>query len=253
MNVQQEAVAVWLFLESRGEKPTRGLVGRFLRDRGLKFTDRALIGYLQPYARAAHEFRTDDARLPHGKTSTNARTPHDSRTDSARVPPVLRAHNKVSLVTNAPSELTVTSLPSAPTEQPARADLKRLRPAIAVVDFGVLESQVELVIANDAGPKTGTIAIGKVNRLRAALFASGLKYGQAALERGIEVAATKGVGMRYAIGVMRNFDPAEVAAIKRALPDECEPGFMWPDPYENGGKSFMPEIFANEPDAVATC
>ena len=136
MNAQQEAVALYKFLESRGFKPSVRSIGCSLRLQGLSFTEANLRSWLKSFV--ASPTRAD--AVPTHETSTNDAVP----TQPDAKPTRLRAHNKVSLPSNiAPSEpgTVVELFPDAPkpppkpdrrspAEQEADLTLSRLRPVI---------------------------------------------------------------------------------------------------------------------------
>lgn len=73
VNPQQEAVALWQFLESRGAKPSIRQVGRLLRSEfKLHFTEGQLRGWLNPFRRDADAVPTQESR-------TNEALPTQSR------------------------------------------------------------------------------------------------------------------------------------------------------------------------------
>lgn len=67
MNAQQEAVALWKFLEGRGFAPSVRSIGRALRDQGLKFRDQDLHGWLSQFREAAGKQR--EAKNEHAGSS----------------------------------------------------------------------------------------------------------------------------------------------------------------------------------------
>jgi len=105
MNVQQEAVALFRFLEERGFDPSVRSIGKMLRAQKLGFRDADLRAWLKPF------IERRDAAGPQAA----APGPHESLTGAAPGPqvaatgPRLRAHPKVSLVSN--SRDSIESLP----------------------------------------------------------------------------------------------------------------------------------------------
>lgn len=97
MSAQQEAVALYCYLEGRGFKPSVRSVGRALRDQGLKFTDTDLRAWLAPFRRSA------DA-APTQKSSTNDAAPTQDRRSYAR-------EKEVSLVSKTPTSVVSRGKP----------------------------------------------------------------------------------------------------------------------------------------------
>ena len=87
---------------------------------------------------------------------------------------------------------------------------QRFTPEVPESDFDADEPEVALVIANDAAEnKTGTIAESKVRGLRYKLAKARDKHGLDAFRRGLQVAISEGMPAKYAIGVMRRYQPGE--------------------------------------------
>lgn len=73
MNTQQEAVALFKFLESRGFKPSVRSIARALRDQKVVFDDKALRLWLKPFYRGA------TAPLPQKSSTITAGAPQPHR------------------------------------------------------------------------------------------------------------------------------------------------------------------------------
>jgi hypothetical protein len=92
MNAQQEAVALFKFLEGRGFEPSVRCIGRILRDPSIKLkcTESELRKWLKNFVASATQQR---------RTSTQETSTNDApRRNADASPTQLRAHNKVSLV-----------------------------------------------------------------------------------------------------------------------------------------------------------
>lgn len=94
MNAQQEAVALWKFLEGRGLRPSVRSIGRALRDHGLKFREDTLRKWLAPFAVAS---RTQPAKKRDAQNEHAGRNNDDNGTQAGR--DFARA-DKVSLISN---------------------------------------------------------------------------------------------------------------------------------------------------------
>lgn len=79
MNAQQEAVALWKFLESRGFRPSIRSVGRALRDQKVRFREADLYRWLEPFqSREASRKQSPDD--PEAKIEiTGSSTPEDGK------------------------------------------------------------------------------------------------------------------------------------------------------------------------------
>lgn len=94
----------------------------------------------------------------------------------------------------------------------------RFRPGVVTVVFADADEQlVTRLIANVAAKnKTGEISNSRVLNLRAQLHDALKKFGHDAWRHGCEISAGKGLGVDYAIGVMRNYRPGEGAHSARS-------------------------------------
>ncbi len=72
MNAQQEAVALWRFVESRGAKPTFRQVAGMLRSWGLRFRDEDLVAWLKPL-RAVSRKQAGNKKHARGQQTGNER------------------------------------------------------------------------------------------------------------------------------------------------------------------------------------
>lgn len=127
MNPQQEAIALWRYIESRGQKPTHRIVASVLRSWGLKFRECDLNAWLKPF-RVVSRKQMGNAPETSGKQKTRTRETNGKRPGNAPVTLrlFLRARAaKVSLVTNAvPSDDSLRSSSSAQPAVPAKPTRK---------------------------------------------------------------------------------------------------------------------------------
>lgn len=139
MNAQQEAVALYRYLEGRGFKPSVRSIGAMLRVQKISFTDTSLRAWLKDFAAAP----TQPTAEPPQKSSTNDAPPPQADAN----PPRLRAHDKVSLVSKKvtpspsrpkPLRLVVDPPPDrrTPAEREADRAIAIMRPAIESVLAG---------------------------------------------------------------------------------------------------------------------
>jgi hypothetical protein len=118
MNAQQEAVALFKFLESRGFRPSTRSVSRALRDQGMTFREERLRLWLKPFRDASGTHRAEK-----GTQKTSTRDAASTAADATGTR--LRARDKVSLVSG---DSVSSSLHSSDTVQPAIAGLHLAEP-----------------------------------------------------------------------------------------------------------------------------
>ena len=197
MNAQQEAVALWKYIESRGHKPTHRIIAETLRSWKIRFRDTELVSWLSPF-RAVSRKQMGNANQAQGKqTRTTAET-------ASRV-------NKVPL---ASKRVVVTPLLLLPQ---------------SFAQFDDLEPDVENYIANAAAEnKTGKIAPGRVASLRRDLAAVLTSLGdREAFAYGLRAANAKGASNpNYVKKAARSHDAGDsirpgLCGCNQPTPDDC--------------------------------
>ena len=181
MNPQQEAVAIWQFIESRGKKPTHRAIATMLRSWGVKFKDSDLVSWIAP-------FRAVSGKQPRNKKQAQTQRAGSIQETASRV-------NKVPL---ASKRVVVTPL---------------LLLSQSFVQFDDLEPDVETYIANAAAEnKTGKIAESRVAALRRDLAAVLGELGgdREAFAHGLRIANAKGAANRtYVKKAAKSYNPDE--------------------------------------------
>ena len=109
-NPQQEAVALWKYYESRGFKPTVRLVGRALREQGMRFRDTDLRTWLD-------KFRTRPGRKPDATRTHETSTGDATGTQAGRKRDAASRATKVSLLSETLDRDTNVSLPAKPAKK----------------------------------------------------------------------------------------------------------------------------------------
>lgn len=102
VNVQQEAVALYLFLEGRGFRPSIRSIARALRDQGVQFREAELRGWLSAFVKSRDATGTQmEPAGPSGTQKSLTREPlGPTRTQVDATGNHLRARDKVSLFSN---------------------------------------------------------------------------------------------------------------------------------------------------------
>ena len=206
MNAQQEAVALFRFLEGRGFKPSVRSIGRALRDQKVPFRETSLRAWLEPFIKSRDASRPQVDATGTQKTSTADAIGTQADATGTR----LRARNKVSL-SSKPILVDGVDLPLGLDAEPAPDPAKKAKPAriisayagTTLESFGDDEPLVREVLACD-GFGTGTKAFAKALESLAMWRAV---YGEAALRHGLRIAAGKRFGHSYVGGVAKRYDP----------------------------------------------
>lgn len=236
MNAQQEAVALFKYLESRGVKVSIRMVARIMRtEMRIRVDDKSLRDYLKKFTAVAPQ--------------SEAVAPQQIRTNTAVAPqstapaPRLRAHNNVSLVSKLDSETDVSSSP-VPAKQLALVDATEER---AREILGMFWPRVESAV----GKTLTRTEWGKRNKRDALNFAA-VARSDADLLAAHESASKRLGSCVYSLRVvadelLRGANPAKAANGSRASSQSAEPLYFFRP--ENGATDYAAAIRARQKKA----